>query len=91
MRTHGTPNIEILDPWGTPSFLIPLFFQNLPPTFPSYSLLAILILTIVMESESESVRSSDEEVTFALLRFPVVNVKPLLRSRSYPVTSHYRE
>jgi hypothetical protein len=44
-----------------------------------------------MESESESVRSSDEEVTFALLRFPAANVKPLLRSRSYPVTSHYQQ
>jgi hypothetical protein len=36
------------------------------------------------ELESESVGSSDEEVTFALLRFPAVNVKPLHRSRSYP-------
>jgi hypothetical protein len=36
------------------------------------------------ELESESVGSSDEEVTFALLRFSAVNVKPLHRSRSYP-------
>jgi hypothetical protein len=40
--------------------------------------------------ESEPVGSGDEEVTFSLLRFPAVNVKPLLRSRSYAVTSHYQ-
>jgi hypothetical protein len=43
------------------------------------------------ESESESVGYSDKEVTFSLYRFPSVNVKPLLRSRSYPVTSHYQQ
>jgi hypothetical protein len=37
MDTPGTPNIEILDPRGTPSFLIPIFFRNLSPTFPLYS------------------------------------------------------
>ena len=41
--------------------------------------------------ESESVGSSDEEVTFSLLRFRAVSVKSLLRSRSYPVTSHYQQ
>jgi hypothetical protein len=87
MGTPGTPNIEIWDPWSTPLFLIPLLFRNLPPTFPSYSFTCHIYLRNVMESESEleseSVGSSDEEDTFALLRFPAVNGKPLHRSRSY--------
>jgi hypothetical protein len=41
--------------------------------------------------ESESVGSSDKEVTFSLLRFQSVSVESLLRSRSYPVTSHYQQ
>jgi hypothetical protein len=43
--------------------------------------------------ESESVGSSDEEeVTFSLLRFPVVNIKPVvLRSHRYPVASRYEQ
>jgi hypothetical protein len=43
--------------------------------------------------ESESVGSSDEEeVTFSLLRFPVVNVKPVvLRSHRYLVASRYKQ
>jgi hypothetical protein len=41
--------------------------------------------------ESESVGSSDVEVTFSLHRFPAVNVKSLLRPRSYPVTSRYQQ
>jgi hypothetical protein len=41
--------------------------------------------------ESESVGSSDEEVTFSWLRFPGVNIKPVvLRSYRYPVASRYQ-
>jgi hypothetical protein len=41
--------------------------------------------------ESESVGSSEEEVTFSLLRFPVVNIKPVvLRSHRYPLASRYQ-
>jgi hypothetical protein len=80
MGTPGTPNIEILDPWGTPSFLIPLFFSKSASNFPII-FIYLPHLRNVMESESEleseSVGSSDEEVTFALLHFPAVNVIPL--------------
>jgi hypothetical protein len=42
--------------------------------------------------ESESVRSSDDEVIFSLLRFPVVNIKlVVLRSHRYPVASRYEQ
>jgi hypothetical protein len=40
--------------------------------------------------ESESVGSSEEEVTFSLLRFPVVNIKPVVRSHRYPLASRYQ-
>jgi hypothetical protein len=73
MGTPGTPNIENFDPRGAPSFLIPIFLKsasNFPITF------IYLPHTLkYRHHESESVGSSDDEVTFSLLRFPVVNIK----------------